>query len=39
MVFSQSKAGLTNTAHLARWFAENAESILQDEAFERDGEE
>jgi len=38
MVYSQSLAGLKNTAHLARWFADNAQTLLQDESFERDGE-
>ncbi len=39
MIHSASKAGLKSTAHLARWFADSAASLLQDEAFERDGEE
>ncbi len=38
MLLTASKKWLQGTAHLARWFADNAESILQDEAFERDGE-
>jgi succinate-semialdehyde dehydrogenase/glutarate-semialdehyde dehydrogenase len=38
MIYTASLAGLKNTVHLTRWFADNAESILWDEEFERDGE-
>jgi succinate-semialdehyde dehydrogenase/glutarate-semialdehyde dehydrogenase len=37
MLYSESFAGLTNTAVLTRWFANNFEEILADEEFDTEG--
>jgi len=37
MLYSESFAGLKNTANLTRWFANNFESILADEEFNDEG--
>ena len=37
MLYSESLAGLSATSNLIRWFADNAEKVLWDEAFSQDG--
>lgn len=38
MLLSASKSWLKSTLHLIRWFADNAEQVLWEQEFERDGE-
>lgn len=38
MLYTASLSGLKNTVHLTRWFADNAQDVLGDEEFQRDGE-